>query len=214
MQRWPDSRGSASPALPGSKSETARLRRVFTDIYDKNKWLEGSGIGSRIDATEGYREYLVGFMEKKAIESVVDYGCGDWRFSACIPWGRVRYLGVDIVDSVISANIRKFGSEQVEFISVEEYETRTDSTADLFILKDVLQHLSYEKALGVLTIAKSFPFALITNDFCEENDDCSDGDYRPLNIAAPPFSCSTAREVYAYGLKRSYILGGPSRGAV
>ena len=194
--------------------ESEGLKNAFTEIYDKNLWLEGSGVGSRVEGTVGYREYLIRFIREEGITGVVDFGCGDWRFSACIPWGDVRYVGVDIVDRVVRDNIRKHGCSRVQFLTLEEFSARSDPTEDLFILKDVIQHLSYDTALKVLAIAKGYPYALITNDYREVNTDCADGGFRPLNITAPPFACSMAKEVYSFGPKRTCLLTGRLERAV
>src|SRR5438128_1109243 len=77
---------------------------VFSALYDRGEWGEGKNPGSTLESTTEYRSFLEQFIVEHGIRSVVDAGCGDWAFSSAIDWKGVRYLGLDIVSSVIERN--------------------------------------------------------------------------------------------------------------
>ena len=86
------------------------MKEKFTRIYDKELWGKGkgSGAGSSLFANKKYISFLEDFLKSNNIKNVIDYGCGDWQFSQHINWEGVNYLGLDIVDSVIDSNKKKF----------------------------------------------------------------------------------------------------------
>ena len=82
------------------------LRSIFGKIYDSADWGVGSGSGSDPVRMTGYLEFLVSFMRLNDIALVLDVGCGDWRLAAYLPWGSIRYRGIDVVESLIHENRR------------------------------------------------------------------------------------------------------------
>ena len=87
------------------------ISSTFSEIYDKNVWGEGSGASGPIE-TRPYMEMLAAFLRNNEITSVVDVGCGDWKFSREMDWTGIRYRGFDVVESVIEAN-RQIGRAHV-----------------------------------------------------------------------------------------------------
>lgn len=134
---------------------------VFTNIYDAKLWGcneqgEGcSGSGSRMDQTDQYRLFLQRFLKKNQIQSVVDLGCGDWSFSQQIDWSGVNYSGFDVVESVIEKNKKKFISPNIHFQVADGCFTDLPN-ADLFLCKDVLQHLSNKDVQVLLEKLKKY----------------------------------------------------------
>src|SRR5262245_33658710 len=102
-------------APPGFFEQPGDVPSVFEKIYRTGLWGGGSGRGSDPEVAQPYMLFLQDFLERNAIDSVVDIGCGDWSFSALIDWGSRRYLGVDVVPSVIEQNRREHGSASVSF---------------------------------------------------------------------------------------------------
>src|SRR5436305_1188374 len=98
MRDGPASRWNGSPRRPTRSTSRSAGRccqgtlamreaaRVFTEIYDKNVWGFGSGHGSSLEVTSGYRQLITNFITHNAVRTVVDYGCGDWNFSRAIDW--------------------------------------------------------------------------------------------------------------------------------
>jgi SAM-dependent methyltransferase len=173
-----------------------RIANVFAKIYHKGIWAkdkEGrgtSGEGSTEQNTVEYRGFLQNFMQEHKIQSVVDAGCGDWEFSQKLDWKGIDYVGYDIVQSVIEGNQKKFTQPHVKFIHQNFLEEELP-TADLFISKDVFQHLPTDALLSFLPKLKNYKYCLICNDqdFQAEgpNRDTEIGGYRPLDLTKAPF---------------------------
>lgn len=156
-------------------------KEIFTHIYDKNIW-GGSGGGSDPGNTVEYRALLQKFLKDRNINTVLDYGCGDWAFSRYIDWSRVEYFGVDVVESVIIRNTKKYGRNNIHF-SVNDGIPLLQ--ADLLIVKDVLQHWSLNQItwfMDNVTGFCDFKYILITNTASQtaDNQDIEPGDCRGL----------------------------------
>jgi len=172
------------------------MKAAFTQIYARNIWGYGSGEGSLAKHTKLYRRFLKRFIRDRQIKSVVDYGCGDWQFSRLINWDGVRYLGLDIVDSLIEHNLKTYRKDNITFEVLAGTPAQLPD-AELIILKDVLQHWSHQSIKSFLPTIAKYKFALITN--CVNpygptyNRDILDGDFRPLDLTRPPFSCEMSK---------------------
>ena len=184
-------RAEAKPAKPPSKKE---LVQTFNGIYSRGDWAkdaEGkgtSGSGSTLDITRDYRAYIEEFIKKHHVKSVVDAGCGDWEFSSATNWNQARYLGVDISSDVIDLVKKKYQKDKVSFTVGDV----TDSLppADLLLCKDVLQHLPNQLITKFIknNLKKGkYKWAILTNDRGGENSDIKAGEYRLIDLRAPPF---------------------------
>ncbi len=171
-----------------------KLVQTFNEIYDKGSWAKSpdgkgtSGSGSTLQITTEYRAFLEQFIKSHEIKSVVDAGCGDWEFSSAVDWNRARYLGIDISTKVIAEVKRKHESKTVRFMVGDV--TQSLPPADLLICKDVLQHLPIKliKRFIKNNLRKGkYKWALLTNDRGPENQDIKPGEYRTINLSAPPF---------------------------
>ena len=170
-------------------------RDIFNQIYSNNLWGSGSGTGSLAENTVEYRKYIHNFIRTNQIRSVVDIGCGDWQFSKLIDWRGIHYIGVDVSDVVLS-NTQQFAREGVSFLHAD---ARTDllPTADLLIMKDVMQHWTNNDILTFLPRLSNFQQALITNGFHPAlrnmvNSDIPVGQYRPVDLRISPFNLSAS----------------------
>ena len=182
------------------------MKEHFEEIYSENKWRYGSGVGSLPKHNQGYIKFLQQFLKIKNIQSVVDFGCGDWQFSRFIDWSGVQYQGYDIVESVVKNNQSVYSSENIQFhISPNDFNDLP--AADLLITKDVIQHWSNASINIFLPHIKRYKYALITNCFNPAgdtiNNDISDGSFRPLDIRKQPFNLH-ATEVFKYTNHRSF----------
>lgn len=169
--------------------QIANTDRVFSEIYARNVW-GGSGVGSDPERTTEYVAFLQNFLHEHGIKSVVDYGCGDWRFSQLVDWSGIDYLGFDIVAAVIEENTRRYSAPNIHFEHVKDGVKLP--RADLLICKDVLQHLPTVEVRRLLGVFKQlYSHLLITNDVAPEgqtNTDIEAGNWRPLRLDLPPFS--------------------------
>jgi SAM-dependent methyltransferase len=170
------------------------LTNTFNRIYAEARWGKDvtgkgtSGSGSTLEITQEYRAYVEDFMKKHAVKSVVDAGCGDWSFSSAMDWGDASYLGVDIASDVIEAVRKKHEKGKIKF-EVGDI-TEDLPAADLLIVKDVLHHLSNElihKFIKNNLRKGKYKWVILTNDRSSENRDIWTGDYRGIDLAAPPF---------------------------
>jgi len=175
--------------------EAAPAGEIFSQIYDENLWGNGSGWGSLEIYTRSYREFLQKFFAEKSITSVVDIGCGDWQIARHINWDGISYLGIDVVESVINENKKHFSNTNIEFQCLDVMQEESLPKADLIIIKDVLQHWPNEEILRFLPKLSSYKYALITNCALGNNinGDITLGDFRPLDLCAPPFHCNYTR---------------------
>lgn len=180
---------------------------VFEDIYKKNVWTYGSGHGSLPKVTKGYRKFLRKFIENHDIKSVVDFGCGDWQFSQFINWDGVDYLGYDVVKNLITTNQNIYGKENISF-QITPKNWKDLESADLLIVKDVLQHLSNKEVKKFIEdIKDKYRYVLITNGTNPKekiNEEISTGGYRPLDIRKDPFNFR-AKKVYSFDGPRNKI---------
>lgn len=165
------------------------LVQSFERIYKENVWNFGSGPGSQSVNIQPYIKYLSDFIKNAPIRSILDLGCGDWAFTKTLDLSGVEYLGLDLVDSVISTNRDLYGSDSVRFITTSATGYVARFKYDLVIIKDVLQHLSYKHCHEILkNVSGKYRYLIVTNDFTEINIDCDDGGWRPLNVTKDPFN--------------------------
>jgi SAM-dependent methyltransferase len=193
-------------APPGLLGDRDNVRGVFETIYEKRIWGGGSGLGSDPQVAPHYVNLLKAFLNNNPIRSVVDIGCGDWQFSRHIDWGDRTYLGIDVVGSVIEANRRQFARPNISFSHANPLEDGFDVGGDLLLMKDVLQHLSNSNVQKLLRLTNRFRFSLLTNAYARTNDNCENGDTRPLDIRADPFNLTNAAMVYAYDEKATFLI--------
>jgi len=158
-----------------TENNTKTHKQIFTNIYDKNIWGDGSGKGSSIEYNKKYIEYLEKIIKEKNINSILDLGCGDWNFSKIINYDNINYLGIDCVDKVIKSNIENYKKNNINFICDDIYNLDNffKNEIDLVIIKDVLQHLSDEEIELFLNklLEKNFKYLLITNAFSKKKID-------------------------------------------
>lgn len=175
-----------------------KIASVFTYIYKNAIWGKNengdgfSGEGSTLENTSQYRDFLQKFLHTHQIKSVVDAGCGDWEFSQHIDWIGISYTGYDVVKHVIENNSKKFQSANLTFMC-ENFLNLDLPAADLFLCKDVFQHLPSEQINSFLSQLQKFKYCLITNDVDQEteqalNIDTDAGGYRYIDLTKPPFN--------------------------
>lgn len=216
---WPSAEPKQASDAPPTAQQTNKPRKLSTEeinksfaqktfntVYQradwgKNKQGQGhSGAGSTAEVTQRYREFLEQFIKKHKIRSVVDAGCGDWEFSKLVDWQGVDYLGIDISDRVVNRLIRLHQKENIRFRAGDV--TEKLPSADLLIIKDVLQHLPN---LWIQRFIKNnlqkgrYRYAIITNDRApkkhKNNKDIYVGSYREMDLSLPPFSLKGLKDV-------------------
>ena len=84
----------------------AQTREIFTRVYRERSWQSSalSGIGSRPERTQGFRDWLATFLQQRGIHSVLEGGCGHWPtgWQRATWWHNAHYHGIDVVDFVVN----------------------------------------------------------------------------------------------------------------
>jgi SAM-dependent methyltransferase len=174
-------------------------KEIFTDIYLTKTWQSkvagtSSGPGSCIECSHAYIDYLNKFIREKNIKSILDLGCGDFNLMKHIDFTNITYLGIDIVDSIINQNRQLYPNLYFLCDDITLYNNMLD--VDLYIIKDVLQHLSFNNIHKIIDNLPKNKYVLITNDITEsENIDCNDGEYHNLQLNKPPFNLVINQEL-------------------
>ena len=183
------------------------MRERFQEIYATNEWKHGSGEGSLAEHNQGYIRFVESFFREHDIRSIVDLGCGDWQFSRHIDWGDAHYHGLDIVPSVVEANIAQFARPGIQF-SLHDGDNSQIPPADLLISKDVLQHWSSAAIHALLPEFSRYRHVLVTNCVNPHgetvNGDIADGGFRYLDLRLEPYNLN-AQEVLSYTNQRSLL---------
>ena len=184
------------------------MKSRFEEIYSQNQWGNGSGAGSIIKHNKGYILFLEKFIKENKISTIVDMGCGDWQFSSHINWDGLNYKGYDIVESVITKNQEIYSSKNVSFHCYSGDSSELPG-ADLLVVKDVLQHWSYESINNFFPVFEKFKFILITNciDPNEEMNNISidDGGFSCLDLRLKPFSLDLEK-LFSYTNKKPFWM--------
>jgi len=172
------------------------LKEKFERIYSTNLWSDPrtrSGTGSSLDSTRVLRAELPKALKKLDALVLLDAPCGDFTWMELVDLGGIEYIGGDIVPAMVTDNKRRYASESRKFIELDL--TRdTLPRADVLLCRDCLVHLSYANIRAVLdNVARSSIRYLLMTSFPGRGDnrDVEDGNWRPLDFGAPPFSFPT-----------------------
>jgi hypothetical protein len=104
------------------------------------------------------------FIRDHQVATVIDSGCGDFRVGQRLCSAvSVNYTGIDIVPDLIAYNQSRFGTANVDFKCENIIEDELPS-ADLCLIRQVLQHLSNEQISKVLANCRKFPYLVVTED--------------------------------------------------
>lgn len=118
-------------------------KEEWEKIYTDGGWFgEGSGSGSTIENNQYLIPWMISFIKKNNIQSILDIGCGDfqWMPEVLKVFPDIKYTGIDCVQSIIETNSSKY--PKYKFICKDIIcETKIiNGKFDLVICKDVLQH--------------------------------------------------------------------------
>jgi hypothetical protein len=176
-----------------SELEELGLRERFERIYSTNLWSDAesrSGVGSTLDSTRVVRAELPAALRQLGARVLLDVPCGDFKWMEHVDLTDIEYIGGDIVPSIIEENRRLHTRESRRFVDLDLTQDVLPD-ADVLLCRDCLVHLSYANIRAVLTnIARSkLRFVLMTSfPGRRDNYDINDGDWRALDLEAPPFS--------------------------
>lgn len=189
----------------------------FTKIYNEGHWGSGSGHGSTHQNASQYIVLLQTYFDNPDYTTYVDLGCGDWQIMEHIniPINK-KYIGYDIVENVIAQNSQKYGKTNISFKNIEDL-SEVES-ADLLIVKDVLQHWSSQDVQNFIkNVLPRFKSALITNCMTSANPINSEivtGQYTAIDLAESPYNLTNLTKIMDYrggGDKRVYLWINPKK---
>jgi hypothetical protein len=169
------------------------LQERVERIYHTNLWSDPetrSGTGSSLDSTRVLREKLPGALHQLGTRTLLDVPCGDFTWMDHVDLSGIEYIGADIVHSIVESNQQQYASDDRKFI---ELDLTSDDlpVADVLQCRDCLVHLSYGNIARVLeNVRRSRIRYLLMTSFPGrgDNKDVEDGDWRPLDFEASPFS--------------------------
>lgn len=183
------------------------IRSIFNEIYNKNLWEKhglgyggGSGWGSSINFTKQTRDIIFKVINKYKIKSMIDAPCGSmvWMEQLLNNLTKLnvkfKYLGIDVVDSILNEAKLKFRNKNIQFLSADFTQLAIDDEYkyEIIFSRDGLQHLPLVKivdSLRVFAQVKGAKYLLVSsylNNMMNKN--IRVGDYFPINLTRHPFN--------------------------
>lgn len=172
------------------------------------------GGGSTLAATAALRTVLPPLLGRLAVVTLLDAPCGDLNWIARTDLSAVHYIGADFdPEHCAAARARDFNppafAPRTRQILERDLIRDTLPAAELILCRDFLQHLPTEQALAALgNLANaSTRYLLVTSHDNAVNTDIDQaGDFRPLNLFAPPFNCAAPLRTITDGTGRILAL--------
>lgn len=164
-------------------------------------YVAWSGPGSTVDYTANLRQHLPIIFEKFSVTRVLDAPCGDmvWMSLVLDQFPNLQYVGADIVKGLVIKHSQTYANQlRTRFLHLDITEDPLPS-ADLWIVRDVLFHLSHNKSLQALKnfVDSDIPYMLTTTHLFDtvdyagnrwtHNKEIWNGGFELLNLFAPPF---------------------------
>jgi len=166
---------------------------IFSEYARRNKWRDKdslSGKGSNLESTAELRETLPKLLRELDTKVLLDLPCGDFFWMQRVDLSGISYVGGDIVPDLIEKNRRLHGSPSREFMSLDLIKDAIPK-ADVILVRDCLVHLSTAHIQSAISnICKSGSTWLLTTTYPETgtNAEIVTGDWRPIDLTAPPFN--------------------------
>jgi hypothetical protein len=176
------------------RHRSKRLNRnvVFAELFHGNGWngkQSASGTGSDADQTAVLVRELPALLRELGVSTMLDLPCGDFHWMQNIDLDGIRYLGGDIVDDLVVRNRARYEADNIAFQKLNLLADPLPAV-DLVLCRDCLVHFSFMDVWVALdSLCRSGSKYLLTTTFPERvrNADILSGNWRPLNLCAPPF---------------------------
>ena len=162
--------------------------------FRRGRWnVEGgethSGSGSTLRYTENLRRELPAILSKYNVRTLLDAPCGDFNWMRMVELGDVKYVGMDIVDDIVSDNRQQYATDKRVFLAGDITRSRLPR-ADAMLCRDCLFHLTYGQVSDFFSnfLRSEIPLLLLTSHLLYRNKDIDRaGHFRQLNMRRPPF---------------------------
>ena len=198
------------------------MESTFTNIYEHRFWGDNgvagyngsSGSGSNVDQNKDtYVPVLQNFIIENGVKTVVDLGCGDFKCGPFIYEDLdVLYTGYDAYRKLVDYNSSKHSAPKYTFKHLDFcYNKESIESADLCVLKDVIQHwplANIYEFLDYLVETKKFKYILLCNCCAQTTDDTDirTGQWRPLSCHFLPLKKYNPVMIYNYGSKEVSVI--------
>lgn len=200
--------------------ERMSVPETFQTIYRTKAWGDNgepfySGPGSHGPVADMYCAAVIALIKENGVQSVVDFGCGDFAIGRRIVEATdVRYTGVDVVSDLIEHHKKTVHNPRVSFQCADITKDPIPS-ADLCLIRQVLQHLGNREIAKALGRLQGFPKVLISEHVPVHpksyNHDLLHGpdvrlDYDSgVYIDQPPFSVA-AKELWNFPVRENELI--------
>lgn len=171
------------------------MSTVFSTIFENRVWNEQnsiesvSGSGSSIEQVQAILESLPLLLNQYNIHTVLDIPCGDFNWMRQLDWTTRKYIGADIVASLVQQNTSRYANDNIQFVHLDLTQDPLPAS-ELIFCRDCLVHLSFEDIRkAVQNIKTSNSVYLLTTTFTQQviNEDITTGGWRPINLERAPF---------------------------
>ncbi|THU39377.1 class I SAM-dependent methyltransferase [Niastella caeni] len=196
------------------KLKKKKVEEIFSDVYKNNEWGGTPGTFHSGEGTHNpnflvYVENVAAFINEHKVKSVLDIGCGDFKvMSKILEKVDVNYTGGDVVKELIEHHQQHYATDKTRFISLNAIEDDLPD-AEMVTIRQVLQHLSNDQILKILSKLSKFRYVLITEhmllgDLVAPNIDKIPGPhirtrvFSSVVIDAPPFNVKNAKVLFEY----------------
>jgi hypothetical protein len=163
----------------------------FEEIYQLGLWSKTesySGSGSTVAGTKNVRDALPQLLNKLNTQVLIDIGCGDFNWMKHVRLD-CKYVGIDIVDSVIKNNIENYHSNVHEFLTFDATKDPLPD-GDTIICREVMFHLCFNdcrKLFDNIRRSKAMYVLLTTDPTVNSNPNIPTGAWREINLRVRPF---------------------------
>lgn len=195
------------------------MQDIFTDIYKENKWNGGSGPGSTTEFCKPLLKFMREYVAHNQISSICDLGCGDLQWMPELLKGaEIQYTGIDCVAHLIESHKKRYTAAYYNFMcrDISEMNCVEIPQADLYVMKDVLQHWPSDTIAGFLRrFFQCKPTAHFIAINCNQQKSFErklDAQYNfaPLHGKYYPLRLFQPTELFSWNEKTLYRLNPPS----
>jgi hypothetical protein len=169
----------------------------LSEYFHTKKWAGGgaetvSGKGSTLAFTAQLRPALEAILRRLSAKVFLDAPCGDFNWMSKVNLQDIKYIGVDIIDSLVAENQRRYGGPDREFCAAD-ISSDPLPKADLMLCRDCTFHLPIAFVWRILeNFGRSgIPYLLTTQINNNGNADMpKPGGYQSRNFLLDPFLLS------------------------
>ncbi len=177
---------------PHPDPERLPLRRMFEHIHQANVWgvwETRSGSGSTEPATAALKPAFSRLLADLEIRSLLDAGCGDMNWITAATGMLDSYSGVDIVEALVTQNMRLFGQRRGHFFTTADITRDPLPRVDAVLCRHVLTHLPTAEIQRALKnfAACGARWLIATTYESADNTETKPGHWRRLDLERAPF---------------------------